>query len=258
MRPSVPALVLTLLATPVATAQERTVVPVLAVQGNAEVRVAPELAVVRLGIVDQAASATAAQQGVNRVADAVLAAVRDTGLEDRQVQTSRLTLTPIYARQEPGNLGTRRITGYRATNTITIRVERLDRVGAVIDAALGAGANQLEGVTFSLENDLAAREDALRIAVAEARSKAEVMASALGVQLGGIIAVREGGASVREPMMETVAMRAMALQSDGPTPVSPGEYRSAPRCRSSTGLVSRRRAEKRAAGRSGATSSRAG
>lgn len=216
-------LALTLLAAPQARGQERAIVPVLAVQGTAEVRVAPELAVVQLGVVDQAPSAADAQQGVNRVAAAVLSAVRDIGLDDRQVQTSHLTLTPVYARQEPGDLEPPRIVAYRATYTVAIRVQNLDRVGAVIDAALGAGANQLDGVSFGLENDLPARQEALRLAVAEARAKADVMASALGVRLGGIIMVTEGGVSVQQPMLEAVALRAMTQQPDMPTPVAPGD-----------------------------------
>jgi hypothetical protein len=112
--------------------------------------------------------------------------------------------------------------GYRASNTVTIRVEDLTRVGAVVDAALGAGANQLEGIGFGLDDDQAAREDALRAAVEEARSKAQVMAVALGVELDGILAINEGGIFIQEPAMAMMESR-MAVQADMSTPVAAGE-----------------------------------
>ena len=81
-------------------------------------------------------------------------------------------------------------------------MENLERVGAVIDAALGAGANQLDGVYFGLENDLETRTDALRAAITEARRKAQAMADALGVQLEAVLSVNEGSVIIQQPVME--------------------------------------------------------
>jgi hypothetical protein len=196
--------------------------PMLSVQGNGEVRVTPDVALVRLGIAVQDETASQVQQEANRVASAVIDAVLGEGIAERQVQTARLQLSPIYGRQEPGDNDTPRIVGYRASNTVTIRVEDLTRVGAVVDAALGAGANQLEGIGFGLDDDQAAREDALRAAVEEARSKAQVMAVALGVELDGILAINEGGIFIQEPAMAMMESR-MAVQADMSTPVAAGE-----------------------------------
>jgi hypothetical protein len=196
--------------------------PMLSVQGNGEVRVTPDIALVRLGIAVQDETASQVQQEANRVASAVIDAVLGEGIAERQVQTARLQLSPIYGRQEPGDNDTPRIVGYRASNTVTIRVEDLTRVGAVVDAALGAGANQLEGIGFGLDDDQAAREDALRAAVEEARSKAQVMAVALGVELDGILAINEGGIFIQEPAMAMMESR-MAVQADMSTPVAAGE-----------------------------------
>ena len=102
-----------------------------------------------------------------------------------------------------------------------MRVDDLNLVAAVIDAALAAGANQLEGVSFGLQDDQAVRQQALRRAVDEARGKADAMAAALGVELAGIISVTEEPGFVREPMMEM--SRVMAVQSAPQTTVSPGE-----------------------------------
>ncbi len=194
---------------------------VLTVQGSAEVRVVPDLAVVRLGVVEQAPTAEDAQDGVNGVANRIIDALRAEGIEESDVQTSRLNLSPVYSRQRPGGDQAPSIIAYRAANTITVRVEALDRIGEVIDAALGAGANQLEGVAFELQDDLASRQEALRNAVGEARDKAEAIADALGVALISILSVNEGGVMIERPIMEM--SRALSLQQSEPTPVSPGE-----------------------------------
>ena len=194
---------------------------VLTVQGSAEVRVVPDLAVVRLGVVEQAPTAGDAQDGVNGVANRIITALQTSGIEDSAVQTSGLTLSPVYSRQRPDAGQAPTIMAYRAANTITVRVEALERIGAVIDAALRAGANQLEGVSFELQDDLASRQAALRNAVGEAREKAQAIADALGVALVSILSVNEGGPTMERPMMEM--SRAMSLQQEVPTPISPGE-----------------------------------
>ena len=192
----------------------------LTVEGNGVVRVSPDLAVVRLGVVAQSRRAEDAQEAVNTVANQIISALIEAGVESADVQTSRLNLTPVYTRGRPDGNQPPSIASYRASNTLTVRVEALDRVGAVIDAALEAGANQLEGVSFELQDEGPSRQAALREAVGAARAKAEVIADALGVRLSSILSVDEGTVRMNMPMMES---RAMALQEVAPTAVSPGE-----------------------------------
>ena len=194
--------------------------PALTVQGSSEVRVASDLATVRLGVVAQAATAEAAQREVNDVANGILEAVRGAGIADRDVQTARLLLTPVFSRQRSAE-DLPEIVAYRASNVVTVRVEALENLGQVIDAGLGAGANQLEGVSFGVKDDLPARESALEEAITEARTKAEAMASALGIRLEGVLSVDEGGVFVQAPQMEMA--RLTVLQDTGTTPVAPGE-----------------------------------
>ena len=195
--------------------------PVLRVQGSAEVRIVPDLAVVRIGVANEAQTAQAAQQAVNIASDAILDAVRRVGIDEQNIQTVRLVLSPIYSSRRPSDTQELRIVGYRASNTVSVRTEDLSLVAPVIDAALEAGANQLEGVSFGLQDDQAIKQQALRRALEEARGKAEAMAAALDVELDAIISVTEEPGFVREPMMEI--SRAMALQSNAQTSVSPGE-----------------------------------
>jgi len=193
-------------------------VPVLVVSGNGESRATPDEARVRLGVTRQTASARDAQQAVNNVAQAILAAVTKMGVPKEDIQTSQLTLQPVYSQGQPGMEP--RIRAYQASNIITIRLTRLPMAGPVIDAGLEAGANRLDSLEFGLREDVAARSQALRLAVQEAQAKARVMADALGVRLVRVLEISEGGFNVRPPVFMESAMMA---RGGVETPVSPGQ-----------------------------------
>lgn len=201
-------------------------IPVLTVSGSGEARVAPDLATVRLGVIAQAATARAAQEQVSRAASGVLAAIRSLGIKDEDIQTSGLSLSPLYSQGRPGTeeeSRAPRITGYQANNSVTVRIEDLTKVGPVIDAGLSAGANTLDGVELGLRNDEAARAQALADAAGKARAKAQTLAKALGLTLGNILEVAEGGVSVI-PQPYPRYGRAMAeLSIAADTPVSAGQ-----------------------------------
>jgi len=205
--------------------QAMDMIPVLTVSGSGEARVDPDLATVRLGVTAQAATGRAAQEQVSRTAGAVLDAIRKLGLRDQDIQTSGLSLSPLYSQGRPGTQENQapRITGYQANNSVTIRIEDLTKVGPVIDAGLGAGANTLDGVDFGLRNDEAARGQALADAAGKARAKAQTLAKALGLTLGNILEVAEGGVSVMPQPYPRYgrAMAEMSMAAD--TPVSAGQ-----------------------------------
>ena len=195
---------------------------VLIVNGNAQIFAVPDEATVRLGIVRQSSNAQAAQEQANAVAQEILSAIGKVGVPANQIQTARLILSPVYAPRSPDARDAPRIVAYNASNTISVRLENLTIVGAVIDAGLKAGANQLDGVQFGLRNDLPSREQALKQAVQEARSKAQVMADALRVNLNEVVEVAEGGVSIVRPEM-AMNSRVMSMAADVNTPVSPGQ-----------------------------------
>lgn len=217
-----PLLLLLTLASPLAAAAEEPV-PTLTVSGSAEVRLAPDVVTVRLGVLAEEATAQAAQGRVNQVTTAILEGVGRLGVPEERLQTSELTLSPVYARPDPRQMEREepRIVGYRATHVVTVRLKELDKAGPVIDAGLAAGANRLEGVVFGLNDDREARQEALRRAVREARQKASTIAAALEVRLAGVLEVDEGAVAV-EPPRFAVARMAMA-ESAAPTPVEAGE-----------------------------------
>ena len=195
--------------------------PILTVAGTGQARVAPDVATVRLGVLAQGPTAREAQNQVNRSGQAILDAIRKVGIPPERIQTIGLSLNPQYAQGRPDQGP--RITGYQASNTVTVRVEDLAKVGPVIDAGLAAGANNLDGVDFGLRDDSAARAAALTDAVRSARTKAEALARALRVRLVEILEVAEGGVSVSPPPSPFRGRVALAAEAIATTPVSAGE-----------------------------------
>jgi uncharacterized protein YggE len=150
--------------------------------------------------------------------------VRRLGVRPEQIQTSELSLGPVYAPPRPeAHSQEPQIAGYQASNVVSVRLEDLDKIGPVVDAGLAAGANRLDGVYFGLRNDAPARASALAAAVEEARGKAEALARAAGVRLVEIVEIVEGGVSVFTPSFrrERLAMAEDAQMAS--TPVSAGQ-----------------------------------
>ena len=201
-------------------AQQDDQIPTLTVNGAGTVHVAPDEASVRLGITRQEPTAQAAQQETNRVANQILTAITELGIEQDRIQTSELRLTPVYAPRKPASQEEPRIVAYRASNVVSVRLDELSRVGPVIDAGLKSGANQLQGVRFGLRDDTKAREQALKEAVNEARRKANAIAEALNVRLLEVLQVNEAGISIRPVVVSEARMMRAA---DTATPVSPGQ-----------------------------------
>jgi len=198
-------------------------VPVIVVTGEAQIRVVPDEATVRLGITRQTATAQAAQDQANTVANEILAAVTKLGIAASDIQTSRLTLTPVYAPRSPEASQAPRIVAYQASNIVSVKVNDLAKVGPVIDTGLKAGANEVQGVQFGLRDDTAARQQALKEAVTEARKKAETIAAAANVTLGIPLEIAEQGVSLMKSEFNTGVMMARAAADMAPTPVSPGQ-----------------------------------
>ena len=194
----------------------------LTVTGLGEVRMAPDEATVQLGVTRQRETAQEAQEQVNQVAQEILSAVIQLGVEAEHIQTSELRLSPVYTPRRPGFSDEPRVVAYRASNMVSVRLEDLSLVGPAIDSAMKAGANQLQGVHFALRNDLSAKEQALKEAVKEASQKAKAISEALDVKIIEVIEVNEGSVSVRRLTPQRFAA-SVAEVNAAATPVSPGQ-----------------------------------
>ena len=197
-------------------------VPVIIVHGDGQIRVAPDQATVRIGILRQASTAQTAQEQANTVATDILAALTKSGIPSNDIQTSRLTLSPVYAPRGSDPSATPRVIGYQAANIVAVRVLDLTKVGPVIDAGLHAGANEIQGVQFGLRDEASASQKALQQAVAEAQRKAETIAQGVHAQLGEPIEIDENAGPMIFPRAE-FETAAMARVAATPTPVSAGD-----------------------------------
>jgi hypothetical protein len=197
--------------------------PSVVVTGRGEAFGRPDRAVVKLGAVAQTEKASDAQRQVNERVGQVVEKLKGMGIPEERIQTVGLTLGPVYDQHErqPGRVE-QRIVGYQAANTVQVQLDDLTQIGAVVDTALAAGANHLEGVWFELKDDAAQRRDAIWKAVAEARDKAAAIEQATGTQLTGILEIVEGGVEVVRPMMMQRMAQFAAAEA---TPIQPGQVR---------------------------------
>ena len=189
----------------------------ITVSGTGEVRAAPDMATVTLGVSTEAAEAAAAMRGNSEAMQAVLARLTALGVAEADMQTSSLSLSPRWDAPLPTETQPR-VTGFIASNMLTVQLRDLAALGGVLDAALGEGANTLGGLSFGLADDAAQREAARRAAVADAIAKAQVLADAAGVALGPIKEIVEGG-DFGGPFPSARMEMAVA----GAPPVAPGE-----------------------------------
>lgn len=205
-------------------AERDSVTPNITVTGNGEVMALPDRAVIRLGVLAQAKQAAEAQQQANQTIRQALAKFRQLNIPDEKISTVGLTLMPVFSRQDPKKLEEPFepvIVAYQARNTVQVVSDDVTAVGGIVDAGIAAGANQLEGISFEVKDDLKHRQQALRIAVAEARKKADAVAAEMGLSIVGVIEVSEGGAQVFRPAMQV----ARSFAADLATPVQPGQLK---------------------------------
>jgi len=185
----------------------------LTVTGDATVAVAPDAAVIRIGVSSSAKTAREASDANAKQMTAVMAAIKEAGIADRDVQTSRLSLQPQY---DPNKSGTARLLGFQVTNQLTIKIRDIDKMPAILDRAIAAGANEMSGIEFVVSEQSKLLDQARDDAIGDARRKAELYAKAAGVKVGQVIAISEEGSNPPpRPMVQ--AMRA------GAVPVAPGE-----------------------------------
>lgn len=194
--------------------------PSLNLSAYGEVKAAPDMATITFGVQTEAPTAEAAMRANAERMNEVMTALRRAGIAERHVQTSGLNLSAQYDYQEnqPPKLR-----GYQAVNRVTVRIEDLTKVGSTADAVVAAGVNQIDGIGFGLKDPTRAENEARQAAVRALQEKATLYAQALGVQLGGVRTLTEGGGYSPPPPMPVMYARAAMQDSAGSSPVSGGE-----------------------------------
>ncbi len=181
----------------------------LSVTGLGVVKAAPDEASFSTGVIAQGATAAQALAANSRAMNAVFATLKRQGISDKAIQTSNLSLSPQYQQCKPNVACAQKIIGYDVSNTVSVTVG-LDKTGAVLDALVASGSNQIGGISFAIHDPKPLLEQARAEAVKDAFTRGQLYAKAAGVSLGPILSFQEGGSEVPRPVFKAMAMRGVA------------------------------------------------
>lgn len=188
----------------------------ISVNGEATISVPPDLAQIDGGVTTTAKTAREASEANNKTMGVVLLALKNTGIAEKDFQTSRLSLQPETSTRTSG--GPTQIVGYRASNRVTVTIRDTGKLANVIDTLVSNGANDISGISFSVSNTSKLLDEARVEALADARRKAEIYARAAGVSLGAPLSISENGGPAPIAYRRAVAPMAAA-------PIAQGEER---------------------------------
>ena len=223
MRFILPAAALLLLSPNVAAAQSVATAPIagtrLEISARGEVKRVPDLASISAGVVTQAADARSALAENSTRMQRVVAALRRAGVAERDLSTAQISLSPQYryADNQPPV-----ITGYQASNSVSIRFRDISTSGTILDTLVAQGANQINGPSLSIDKPEAALDEARLSAMTAARARAELYARAAGLSVRRIVAISESADEQVRPM-PMMMQRGMAMDAAAKTEVLPGE-----------------------------------
>jgi uncharacterized protein YggE len=176
---------------------------IITMSGHGETHGQPDTATLSAGVSVDAPTAAAALADANKNMQAILAALKKLGVADKDIQTRNFSVHPQFAN---GNGQAPRVTGYQVSNQIEVRLADIGKLGPALDALVTAGANQINGVNFSIHDPAALLAEARSQAVADARAKAETFAKAAGVTLGAILSITENGNGGPRPVVFAAPM----------------------------------------------------
>ncbi|MBL8782905.1 MAG: SIMPL domain-containing protein [Alphaproteobacteria bacterium] len=191
----------------------------IAVSGLGEVKTRPDMATISTGVVSEAATAKEALAKNNAAMAAVIAALKNAGVAEDDIQTSDFSVSPKYPPYQPNQTTAPRIVGYTVSNQVTAKVKDLAKLGGILDTLVQSGSNQINGIAFGVDEPKAQLDEARKKAVADARARAELYAEAAGVSLGKVIQISESTA-----VMPPVPMyrREAAMAADSSVPIAAG------------------------------------
>lgn len=190
----------------------------ISVSGQGSVEAAPDMATISIGVTHQSDVAGDAMAQTSDAVIAMLERLEGMGVLPKDVQTQNLSLNPVWSNKPSDQGNIRQITGYVASNSLSVQVRDLSRLGTIMDAVITDGANDFNGLRFSIQDADPLMAQARAAAVKDAMDKAQQLSEAAGVSLGPVLKIDEGGrVSGPMPMMDAVRMSAEAM------PIATGE-----------------------------------
>ncbi len=191
---------------------------IISLSGHGEVRATPDLAYVTSGVVTQGATAAEALAANSKAMANLFAALKESGIEDRDVQTSNFSVQPRY---DFSNNQAPKMVGYDVSNNVTVTLRKVDTLGTLLDRMVQSGSNQISGISFDVSKPEDAMDEARKLATEDATRKAKVYARAMGIELGNVMQVSEGSAA--QPPMPMVRSTMMKADAAPPVPMAAGE-----------------------------------
>lgn len=200
--------------------------PRIVVVGEGEATLAPDMAIVSLAVMREAGTAREALDAANEAMAAVIAAMKEAGVEARDLQTSGLQINPRYVYPQGGDQEQQpRIVAYQVANTLSVRVRDIARVGEIVDRSVTLGVNQGGSISFTNDDPAAATTQARRLAVRDAVARATTLAEAAGVSLGPILELSEHSLTPPPMPMGGRAFRMEAAADAVPVEAGESSYR---------------------------------
>ena len=198
----------------------------ISLTGRGEVRAAPDLAIITLGVVKQAATARAALMANTQAMTAIFSLLKSKWkLADKDMQTSGFSISPQYVYPKVSYDRDRgpKLVGYRVSNMLTIRLHDLKKTGGVLDDVVRSGSNRINGVSFTIAHPAPLRDEARRKAVRDALRKARLYAKEAGFELGPVLRFSENGGFAPPPRPVMMARSKAMMADSAPVPVAAGE-----------------------------------
>lgn len=196
----------------------------IVVSGEGSAKVAPDRAEIALGLEGRGATASEAQRQNAQTMEKIVAALSGAGVAREDIKTTNYNLTPVRHWDEKTQQDI--LSGYQASNLVTISTKETGKVGQLVDLAVAAGANHVQSISFDVEDEAAVRAEALDRAIADARRKAERMAKAAGVRLGKVKSLTDSTVQVNPfPRAEKLMDTALGGDAQAQTPIEPGQIR---------------------------------
>ena len=199
-----------------AAAEEK--ISTISVSGEGVIEVAPDRATISVGVVTRDKIASKVQNDNARIANEIIKSVAALGIDKKNIRTGNYSFHQFY-RQENNK---RVADGYEANNTVTIIVDDLNLVGKIIDTSLSHGANNIDALEFGIKNKSNLQNEAIRLAVRDARAKAEVVAAELGKSIIGVKNVSVNYGTISAPRANKFAMAQRSMEMDAATPIESG------------------------------------
>ena len=196
----------------------------IAVTGTGQFKVKPDIANINVGVISSSTTAVQALADNSSAMNTLFGVIKAQGVDEKDLRTSNLSVQPQYSQNQPGVRGefTPRVVGYQVSNTVQVKVRKIDKLGAMLDLLIQNGANQVYGISFEVDKSDELLDKVRGEAIANARGKAMLYCSGDKVKPGIVLHIEEQGAEGHYPQpVFGGAMRAMA--DSGPAPVAGGE-----------------------------------